>query len=580
MLCYDIIYKLFEALPSYSRQSEERIERSVTSLRKLMFVLLAVLLATVCAAALADTEYSLSPAPATVTLKDNRTVVTADTLNDHPELLTAIAMSKDDALLDWQSRGVVLQAWSDVKKQKYSCLEICVLQDGEAAAYPDLVTSTDKAAWKAYETAIRTSESWNGQGYTFQDLDKTQFSAEGNRYLLMKYKRTTPSGEYRGYMARTVFKNYTIIFDLKVYNQLPTDSNANELYRVIRTLKDSGGEGLPAVSGTSGDGTAEQPSEGGEDGTGTPETPVAATLEITQGPPRETNTNSFTVEGTTLPGAQVIGVMMKSVGDPIPQRFETIAHAKTGAFKMNVSIPEGEESVWLMTLNVYETPESTEIIAEKVFDTTNYKKTLIPFELDEEVPEKYYAEELVIAGTTMKAVDVQCIATDGSGKTIFDKKSHPNGTGRFTFKIPMKDEGVYEIAIAVTKKGYDTKRFTYTVERFLTDEARQVQIRKEAARVGYGALTSRIDQYVGKILTFSVWITDIQQLGDEWFISVAGAQVGDHYSQPMIFVTEEEPTFAVDEKHTLYGRCKGPYEVQSEEGTESSIPSFDLLLAD
>ena len=43
-----------------------------------------------------------------------------------------------------------------------------------------------------------------------------------------------------------------------------------------------------------------------------------------------------------------------------------------------------------------------------------------------------------------------------------DKKSHPNGTGRFTFKIPMKDEGVYEIAIAVTKKGYDTKRFTYT----------------------------------------------------------------------------------------------------------------------
>ena len=90
-----------------------------------------------------------------------------------------------------------------------------------------------------------------------------------------------------------------------------------------------------------------------------------------------------------------------------------------------------------------------------------------------------------------------------------DKKSHPNGTGRFTFKIPMKDEGVYEIAIAVTKKGYDTKRFTYTVERFLTDEARQLQIRKQAARVGYGALTSRIDQYVGKVLTYSMIMKEL-----------------------------------------------------------------------
>lgn len=544
-------------------------------------MVLAVLVAVFCAAALADTDYSLSPAPATVKLKDNRTVVTADTLNDHPELLTAIAMSKDDALSDWQARGVVLQAWSDVKKSKYSCLEISVLQDNEAASYPDLVRSADKAAWKSYEEAIKTSESWNGQGYTFQDLEKTQLTAEGNRYLLLKYKRSTPSGDYRGYMARTVFKNYTIIFDLKVYNQLPTDSNANELYRVIKTLADSGAEGLPAVSGTAGDKAAGEPSaEGGEAGAGAAEISEAAKLTVTQGPPRETNTNSFTVEGSTLPGAQVIGVMMKSIGDPIPQRFETIAHAKTGAFKMNVSIPEGEESVWLMTLNVYENAESNEIIAEKVFDTTTYKKTLIPFELDEEVPEQNYTEELVIAGTTMKAVDVQCIATDGTGKTVFDKKSHPNGTGRFTFKIPMKDEGVYEIAIAVTKKGYDTKRFTYTVERFLTDEARQLQIRKQAARVGYGALTSRIDQYVGKVLTFSVWITGIDKLGDEWAVSAAGAQVGDHYSQLMVFFTDQEPAFAVEEKHTVYGTCKGPYEIQSEEGTESSIPCFDLLLID
>ena len=82
-------------------------------MRKLLFVILVALLAAACTAALADTEYSLSPAPAVVRLKDNRTVVTAETLGDHPELLTVIGMSKEDTLADWESRGVVFQAWSE-----------------------------------------------------------------------------------------------------------------------------------------------------------------------------------------------------------------------------------------------------------------------------------------------------------------------------------------------------------------------------------------------------------------------------------------------------------------------------------
>ena len=563
-------------------------------MRKLLFVLLSALLAVVCTAALADTEYSLSPAPVTISLKNNRTVVTADTLGEHPELLTVIGMSKEDTLADWQSRGVVLQAWSSIDpktwnaaKSKYTCLEISVLQDAAASQHPDLMQSpSNKDAWKEYIASYKNNDDWTSQGYTFQAMDKELYHADANYYLLLKYKRSFSTGDYRGFMARTVWKGYTLVFDLKVYNQLPTDTHTNELYRVIKTLADSGAEGLPAVSGETGtgEGTAEFPAEGGtESGAGNTRGTGTAPLSITVAPPRETNTNTFTVEGTTLPGAQVLGVLMKSVGDPMPQRFETIAHAKTGDFKLQMSIPAAEESVWLVTLNVYENAESGTVIAEKVFDFngvgTTYKKTLIPFELDGEVPEQCFADELVISGTTMKAVDVQCIATDSTGKTVIDKKSHPNGTGRFTFKIPMKNEDAYEIAVVVTKKGYDTKRFTWTVNRFLSDEARQAQIRKQAAHVGYGALTSRIDQYVGKTLSFSVWITRIEQVGEEWHIYASGAKTGDHYSQNMIFIAEEEPPFSVEEKHTLYGKCVGPFNIESEEGTDS-VPSFDLILWD
>ena len=44
-------------------------------------------------------------------------------------------------------------------------------------------------------------------------------------------------------------------------------------------------------------------------------------------------------------------------------------------------------------------------------------------------------------------------------------------------------------------------------------------------------------------------------------------------------MTGEEPPFALEEKHTLYGMCKGLYEYQSEEDPES-YPLLDLLLWD
>ena len=564
----------------------------MTSLRKLLFVILVALLAAACTAALADTEYSLSPAPAVVKLKDNRTVVTAETLGDHPELLTVIGMSKEDTLADWESRGVVFQAWSEINpktwsasKSKYTCLEICVLQDGDASQFPDMIHAEDRTVWASYEESCKANLS--ALGYTFQAMEKPQKSAEGNRYLLLLYKRTTDSGEYRGYMARTVFNGYTIVFDLKAYNQKPVPgTHDNELYRVIKTLADSGTAGLPAVSGETPDGTADISSGEGtenDDGTGTANYDGTGRLDITVGPPRETNTNTFTVEGVTAPGAQVIGVMMKSVGDPMPQRFETTAHAKNGSFKLKMTIPENEESVWLMTLNVYESAESNTIIADKVFDFTTYKKTLIPCELDEPVPEKIYADELVIQGTTMKAVEVQCIATNSAGQTVFSPNPiHPNGTGRFTFKIQLDDEDVYSISLVITKKGYDVNRQSFTVQRFLTDEARQDQIRKKAEKnLGYGTFRSRIEQYVGKITKFNVWITAIDQIGDEWRITAAGAKTGDHYSQLLMYFTQEEPPFSVDaeKKLTLYGKCIGLYQIQSEESVES-IPSLDLLLFD
>ena len=559
-------------------------ERSVTSLRKILFAVILVLLLALSASALARTSCPLSPAPLQVELRDNRTVVTPETLGQHPELLTAIGMSKEDTLADWQARGVVLQAWKDVGSKKYSCLEITVVQDAESAGFPDMLhKNSDRAAWNEWIKFWRSADHpLASRGYKFENENIVAHTPRtGNCYLELTYKCSGASGMYRGTMARTVCDGYTIVFDLKVYNMMPVSDNKNELYYAVDSLSPA------AVAPAE---TAAAPAPGGTGESGQPENSAAGQegaaslnvvpLDITKAPPAETNTNSFTVEGVTSPGMQVIGVMMKNVGDPMPQRFETVSHARTGAFSLKITVPESEESVWLMTLSVYENAESAKALADKVFEPTTYKKTLIPFTLDNPVPEDCYSDELVIAGTTMKAVDVQCTATNSAGQTVTTQKSHPNGTGRFTFKIPLKEEDTYEIAIVVTKKDYDTKRFIYKVSRFMTEEARQQLQRKQVLRgVGYGAVAARTDQYVGKILSFSVWITEIEQVGDEWRITAAGSKTGDHYTQLMVYIAEQEPSFAVGDKHTLFGKCTGTYPIQSEESTEV-MPRFDLLFWD
>lgn len=556
------------------------LERPVTSLRKVFFLIVAVLLLAVCVSALADTDYSLSPCPAQLTLKDKRTVITSSDLEKHPELLTAMGMTKDEALSDWQARGVVLQAWSELKT-RYTCIEITVVQDDEAKQYVDLVHLEDKSTWAAYEASCKKSETLASLGYTFQTLGSTAKALQkpnGNHFLLLKYKRSYNGQEYRGYMGRTVYRGYTICVDLKCFNQTPPESVANEITNIMKTFVNSesvaaAAAAAAAESTVSGENNT-IPADSSDPQANAPESLIT----ITAAPPAETNTNIFTVEGTTVPGTQVIGVLMR-IGTDEPINFTTTSHEKKGTFKMKVTIPESEENVWLFALNVYSTED--QFLAEKVFPYITYKKTLIPVTFDSAVPESFAGDELTIAGTTVKNVEIQCLVTMNGGAYNWNKTVKTNGTGRFTFKIPFSDEGEYNIVLAFAKKGLDTHRETFTISHILTDEARRVQIRKSSKTAGYSVLVSGIGQFVGQTLRFNnLYIISVEQVGDQWIVVAAGQQVSDNkYNQILYFVYESDPGFTAGDRHTLYGKCTGMYNLESEETVES-YPQFDLLLWD
>ena len=239
---------------------------------------------------------------------------------------------------------------------------------------------------------------------------------------------------------------------------------------------------------------------------------------------------------------------------------------------MNVTLPE--EGIWLMTLTV---EDGDTVIAEEIFDTTRFNKSFIPVSLESDIPEELPGDELVISGKTAKAVYVQCIVLNGT--STYDKTVRTNGTGKFSFKVPTSLQADYDITLVFSKKNYETRRFTYTSKRTLTEEDERRAIRDQAIKPAYATLLKKLEGYTGRIMGYQVYITDIQKSGDEWIISGALNKTKKGYKDTIVITCDEEPAFIVDSQQKMYGTCTGAYQVQSEEDTVT-YPSFDLLFWD
>ena len=541
-LCYDIIAFV---------QSD--MERSVCFVRKAVFLIILGLLLGLYAVAVADTECSLAPCSGSLTIPDSKyIIVTPENIGEHTDIMTVIGKTKEEIISDWEDRGVVLQAWFNSKALD-ACMEVIVRQDEDSRVYFDLVNHPSDAGWKTFLASHKGSGSaYASEGYSIKEIEKKQKNIEVHNYLLqIKYKRTTAGRIYWGYAYKTVARGYTVVLDYQVYNRGLRTGDQNELSKIVNTLRFfDGGEEIA---------------------------PGSSFLQITTPPPSETSSDTFTVEGRTNPGAHLIGVLMR-INSAEPVRFYADANAKNGTFKMKVTLPE--ENVWLMTINV---EMNDQIVAEQVFETTTYKKSLLPItftsgefifpkEQDEQVA--LNANETVIAGTTDKGVTVQCIVTNGT--STYDKQIKTNGTGKFSFKVPTSLQANYHFTLVFSKKGYDTKRFSHDAYRNLNDEDRRAAIKKQAIKPGYSSLSGNLETYIGKIMGYNLYIAEVIQNGNEWIIKAAMIRNNSGYKNFLYFITSEEPQAEIDSQMLVYGTCIGPYVIQAEEGNQN-FPAFDLL---
>ena len=514
-------------------------------MRKGFWILSLVLALVICgASALGETgttEYALDSVFAKLSLADSYIVLREDGIDSHPEITTAKSTTAEAMKQDWKDRGVILQAWVP---NLDACLEVRAVQDEDAARYYNLDDqSTSTRA--IYRSSHLKAEKYQSQGYDIKSAEWYR-TANDIRFLQIKYKRNVNGLITWGYAEKTIRNGWTLVLDYQVYGRGLKEKDLNSLRKVTRTV------------------VFNQTLE-------TPETTLGV-LNITAEPPKETNIATFTVEGTTNPGAHLIGVVMK-YANPTPTRIEADASLKTGKFKMNVKLPD--EGIWLMTMTV---ELNGKTVAEHVFDTTTYQKTLLPVTLDREVPEQFDSNEFVLSGKTSKGVTLQCIVTGGAKS--YDKTVRTNNTGKFTFKIPTDTQSIYGVTLILQKKNYDTRRFSWTANRTMTEADNRKQIRAEAVKPAYSTLTKRLDAYTGRTMGYKVYITDIQHVGDEYVVFAAMTRTNKGTLKGIIAITAEtEPDFVVGSEQTFYGRLTGEYEVQSEEDTEK-YPCFELLFWD
>lgn len=506
-------------------------------MRKSVFGLLLAALLLCLAQAFADTTVQMEPVSGAVTFNDNYIVLTPATLSEHQELLSDRGQSLAEAEADWAARGVLAQAWLT---DRTVCVEVTAVQDEEARQYFDLDQQTSRVR-SEYRSMHLKDPRFNSDTYDVKTAD-WKLQAHGGRFLILKYKAVR-NGVFRwGYARKTVRNGYTITLDYQVNQD--------------RALRETDARALNVIANSV---TFTV--------TGEAITESSALVHFTAEPPTETNSDTFTVTGNCAPGAHIISVLMRMSSSTVV-RLDTDANKK-GDFKIKVKLPE--EGVWVMSMT-FDVGETT--VAEHAFPTTTYSKNLLPVSLDQPIPSEITEDELVISGVTAKGITVQCIVNNGS--VNFTKQIRTNGSGKFTFKVPTAIEGTYDIVLAFSKKGLNDRRFTYTAARAITEQDIRTREKSDAIKPAYSVLTKKIAGYVGKTMTYNVYITEVNQLGEEWIIQAAMKSGAKGYSNLIVIVAKDDPGFEIGSQHRFYGTCTGTYQIQSEEGADG-LPSFDLL---
>lgn len=500
---------------------------------------------------------SLGTIFASVEIPDSYTILTPENMETNLDFLQAKGTAVDVMLQTFQAEGILLQAYG---ADGNTCLQITALEDVDAKTYFDIDQQTATVRAR-YRREHLDGDAYELLGISYDSAEWKKTTAYG-RFLMLKYvQRLGGKVDHRGFARRTIRNGYTITVDYQVFGRTVSAKDNTALNKIMDTWRFTKVLPMPGSQSK----TVDTGNAAGTD-SASAAAPVDGMTQFTQRPPEQTNKASFTVEGTSTPGAQITGSILRM--NTLNATTVSDTASKSGKFSFDVALPQ--EGVYVMSLTVTVNGVDTE---ELVFPEITYDKTLLPVRFDETFPDEITQNKFILSGVTDSGVQVE-LNVNGE---ISTKKS--NARGEFSFTVDTAKEGSYTFALTFTKKGLADQHASFNAQRTISDSELQARIREEAIKPAYSTLTSKIKGYTGRTMGYTAYVKEIQRLGDGWIVFMAFRQTKSGYRDIIAVTAKDEPPIMVDTQVKMYGRCNGLHEVRDDSGV-TEYPSFELLFWD
>lgn len=472
---------------------------------------------------------------------DYELVVTPESLEANSDAVQARGYTVEGLRQQFQDEGILLMAFDDDKDRVFV---VTAVQDEQSQSLYDINEQSSNVR-ATYRTNHSNGTYCGALGYKFETCEWKNFGNDQGRFLMLKYVlRKDGAVAHKGLWRRTIRNGYTITLDMRAMGRSVTSGDITALNKIQDTVSFS------AV-------------------TGAPEAPL--TMAFTAPPPSVSNTDTFTIKGSTRAGASVRAAFYSFRQSDKATIVTTTADSK-GAFALEITLPSQDLYNGIVTSTINEGLENEETV-DQTF-SVEYDEGLLPISFTSDFPAEFTGDSFKYTGTTLTGVTIQ-VNVNGENTT---KKTGNNRT--FSFTVDTSKEGTYKIQVTFTKKDYDTRIIDYVVERSMNEEERRAYIHGQSISPEYATLSSKTDNYIGKIVRYNGYITGVEEVGGEWVISFATKKSGEKYANIVMVTSDAAVSYPVGTQLLLYGTVDGQHFTYVDEKTNLITPRVKLLYFD
>lgn len=487
------------------------------------------------AAAIAET--SLPDCGLTVAFPEGWSIVIPETVSMSMQYFDEA--TPDEALLAMQRESI--QAMAFAPAGDLVIRVVAHQEDDVARQYYDI---------DRYTPAMRTSikdryldrMAWTATGFRYTEAEWSNRQDQGRILNLVYNIRNGEEITYRGRQAYTVRNGWTFVLDIRAQGRRLTTDEERAFTAFVASAAFPESVDVPPM-------------------------PTGLTIKGTL--PEETYKADVSLRGTTTKGATVSAYLLPDEGDPIHMGSDNADSG--GEFRVDFQIPSsGDWRLYIKSeLEGYQTTEEAAWIS--------YYPRRIPVTFTSYPTGDVYDSQIVISGTTISGVTIQCMEGDTNKKV-------KTGSGDFSFTLDRTAMGERTVILSFSKKDFDNRRYEIVFNRQMEREDYAKMLDSQVQSLSFANLTENAEKYLGRLVKYSGEVLRVSSAEGMTYVQLGVKQDKEgNWTEQIIAVADNVAVSLYEgDKATVYFEVTGdfygfPSMTSEGEQEEIELPAVKLL---